>query len=65
MIDPTKVNHHGFVDLGLSVKWASVNRGAEKPVETGNYYIWGNIYQMKGYTERKKIRPVNHPNPGR
>lgn len=29
------------VDLGLSVKWASVNLGAAKPWEYGNYYAWG------------------------
>lgn len=29
------------VDLGLSVKWASVNVGASKPEEYGEYYAWG------------------------
>ena len=31
------------VDLGLSVKWASWNVGAEAPEEYGNYYAWGSI----------------------
>ena len=30
-----------LVDLGLSVKWASCNLGAELPEEFGNYYAWG------------------------
>ena len=30
----------GFVDLGLSVKWASCNLGASKPTEYGGYYQW-------------------------
>lgn len=30
-----------FVDLGLSVKWATCNLGASKPEEYGNYYAWG------------------------
>lgn len=29
------------VDLGLSVKWASCNLGAQEPYETGGYYKWG------------------------
>ena len=30
-----------LVDLGLSVKWSSVNIGAENPDSVGNYYQWG------------------------
>ena len=29
------------VDLGLSVKWASLNLGASRPEEDGDYYAWG------------------------
>ena len=29
------------VDLGLSVKWATCNVGANKPEEYGDYYAWG------------------------
>lgn len=34
-------NGHQWVDLGLSVKWATCNVGAEKPEEIGDYYGWG------------------------
>ena len=30
-----------FVDLGLSVKWATCNIGATKPEESGLYFQWG------------------------
>ena len=30
-----------LVDLGLSVKWASCNIGAERPEDVGYYYGWG------------------------
>ena len=30
-----------YVDLGLSLKWASCNIGASKPEEFGDYYAWG------------------------
>lgn len=45
----TKVNlsKHEFVDLGLSVNWATCNLGATKPEETGLYYAWG---ETEGYT---------------
>ena len=31
------------VDLGLSVKWASMNIGAESPEDYGFYFAWGEI----------------------
>ncbi len=30
-----------YVDLGLSVKWATMNVGATKPEEYGDYFAWG------------------------
>jgi len=32
---------HQAVDLGLSVKWATMNYAANKTSETGGYYLWG------------------------
>ena len=29
------------IDLGLSVKWANMNLGANRPEEYGDYYAWG------------------------
>ena len=34
-------NGYEWVDLGLSVKWATCNVGATKPEEYGSYYAWG------------------------
>lgn len=34
-------NGHEYVDLGLSVKWATCNVGADKPEDYGDYYAWG------------------------
>ena len=34
-------NGYTWVDLGLSVKWASYNIGATKPEEYGDYFAWG------------------------
>lgn len=35
------VNDHGYVDLGLSVRWATMNVGAKAPSDYGGYYAWG------------------------
>ena len=32
---------HEYVDLGLSVKWATCNLGADSPEDCGDYYKWG------------------------
>lgn len=37
------------VDLGLSVKWASCNVGADSPEDSGNYYAWGEIEEKSDY----------------
>jgi hypothetical protein len=34
---------HEFVDMGLSVKWATVNVGATEPEDYGYYFAWGEI----------------------
>ena len=41
-------NGHEYVDLGLSVKWATCNVGASKPEEYGDYFAWGET-QPKDY----------------
>jgi len=33
-------NGHAFVDLGLSVKWATCNLGAGRRYDKGHYFIW-------------------------
>ena len=34
-------NGYEWVDLGLSVKWATCNVGATKPEQRGSYFAWG------------------------
>ena len=40
----------GFVDMGLSVKWASTNVGASKPEDYGHYVAWGETSTKSQYT---------------
>ena len=40
---------HDYVDLGLSVKWATCNVGASVPEEYGGYYAWGETEEKDSY----------------
>ena len=42
--------NHEYVDLGLSVKWATFNVGATWPWEYGDYFAWGEIEPKKDYS---------------
>lgn len=48
------VANYEYVDLGLSVKWATFNVGATKPEEYGDYYTWGETepYYEAGYAQK-------------
>lgn len=49
---------HGYVDLGLSVRWATCNVGANSPEEYGNYYAWGETIAKKAFTVENFINGV-------
>lgn len=50
MIEPEDpYNGHEYVDLGLSVKWATCNVGATKPEEYGDYFAWGEVEPKEVY----------------
>ena len=38
-----------YVDLGLSVKWATCNVGANSPEEYGDYFAWGEVEPKTTY----------------
>lgn len=38
------------VDMGLSVKWATCNIGADTPAALGDYYAWGEIVSKNDYS---------------
>ena len=42
---------HKYVDLGLSVKWATCNVGASSPEDYGDYYAWGETSTKSSYDE--------------
>ena len=42
-------NGYRYVDLGLSVKWATCNVGATTPEDYGDYFAWGETTPKKNY----------------
>ena len=63
--DPTKENGHSYVDLGLSVKWATTNMGADNPEEYGDYIAsshrdiaketWGGAWRLPTMSEFEEL----------
>ena len=49
------INGHEYVDLGLSVKWATCNVGADSPSGYGNYYAWGEITPKQDYLKTNDV----------
>ena len=43
-------NGHEYVDLGLSVKWATCNVGATTPSGYGDYFAWGETTPKSDYS---------------
>ncbi|MBQ9202226.1 MAG: DUF1566 domain-containing protein [Bacteroidales bacterium] len=49
-LDGPGVLKYEYVDLGLSVKWATCNVGAEKPEDYGDYFAWGETETKISYS---------------
>ena len=45
------INGHEYVDLGLSVLWATCNVGASSLDDYGHYFAWGETEPKDAYTE--------------
>ena len=52
---PKTINGHEYVDLGLSVKWATCNVGASSPEDYGNYYAWGETKTKSDYSDSNRV----------
>lgn len=45
-----EINSHQYVDLGLSVLWATCNIGATNPWDFGTYFAWGETKEKNDYS---------------
>ena len=43
-------NGHEYVDLGISIKWATCNVGADNPWDYGDYFAWGETETKSDYS---------------
>ena len=50
---------YGYVDLGLSVPWATCNVGAKEPMQIGNHYSWGTTTPYDANTSANYDSSVN------
>lgn len=44
------INGHKYVEMGDGLKWATMNVGATKPEDYGDYYAWGETSPGTDYT---------------
>ena len=49
-VEKERAKNHGYVDLGLSVLWATCNLGADSEYESGSYFSWGETQEKGSYT---------------
>lgn len=49
------INGHEYVDLGLSVKWATCNVNATSPSADGSHFAWGETKAKHLYKEENSI----------
>ncbi len=49
-VNAPDVSNHEYVDLGLSVKWATCNVGASSPEDYGKYFAWGETAPKTDYS---------------
>ena len=59
--DATASDEYSYVDLGLSVMWATYNVGAHKPEEYGNYFAWGETVSNYQFVNAQSEIPVWNP----
>ena len=52
VVEKDPYNGHSYVDLGVSVKWATCNVGANTPEAYGDYFAWGETKPKVVYGEK-------------
>lgn len=57
MYEENKHAEHGYVDLGLSVNWATANIGAEYPEDAGRYFSFEDIH-LKEFAGKDPAREL-------
>lgn len=50
-----KINGHEYMDIGLSVKWATCNLGADSPIQKGKDYPWADTTEAIFFADGKNV----------
>ena len=45
-----KISGHDYVDLGLSVLWATCNIGADRADQYGDFFPWGEVTEVSSFS---------------
>ena len=53
--DTLDVTAIGMIDLGLSVKWANINLGAENDYSRGDHYRWGALVPYRNTAQQYEV----------
>ena len=53
IIQPSSLGDEPFVDMGVSVKWASCNAGADAPQKAGDYFYFSDVHTVKAPTKNQ------------
>ena len=74
IVNQAATNDHKYVDLGLSVMWATCNVGATKPEDYGDFFAWGETKPKDKYfwsnlkycndSDGESFSKYNHNKPG-
>lgn len=62
VLTPTIAVSQDSVDLGLSVKWATRNLGADTPEDAGLYFAWGEVAAKNNYSWNTYVHCKNGAN---
>lgn len=60
LMESGEIGGHTYVDLGLSVKWATYNIGAKKITERGDLFAWGETDVKETYATRSMFDTITH-----
>ena len=54
-VELCEINGYEYVNLGLSVLWATCNIGADSPEDYGDYFAWGETETKSSYSESNSV----------
>lgn len=60
LMESGKIGEYAYIDLGLSVKWATYNVGAKKITERGDLFAWGETDAKDSYMTQENSKTITN-----